>query len=114
MTIVAKPDLNSQDPANGPAGEQAARFNARRAMTWVEDAQRSLARAAELLAPIRGAGREHARVVQLRESVGRVWPKIERLFRRRLVLDRTADLERIAGRIEKTSTGTAALARGAR
>jgi hypothetical protein len=77
-----------QSAVSSSSREQVARFKARQAMAWVEDAQRSLSRAAEQLSPVRGAGREHARLLQFYSRIEREWYRLERLFARRLDLDR--------------------------
>jgi hypothetical protein len=65
-----------------------ARWKVRQSMTWLEDALRSLSRAAEQLAAVRGAGREHGRLVGIYERVHREWSRLEALLGRVLDLDR--------------------------
>lgn len=105
-----------------PSREDVARIKLRHALAWVEDAQRSLSRAAENLAPVRGAARDHARVLRLYKSIKREWYAIEKLFARRLDLDRDPLPAELAGlatdssatRVENGGPSLKSIAGGAR
>jgi hypothetical protein len=56
-----------------------ARWKVRSAMSWTEDAQRSLCRAMEQLSPVRFGLRQHQQLARLYELVKAEWYRLEKL-----------------------------------
>lgn len=122
MSNLGEQEAHPQERAQENIREQIARQRARRALTEVELAQRSLALAAALLASVRGAARQTTRLQRIHGSVRREWSQVASLFDRPLDLDQATSSEltgataQVAERMENATPDLKAVAvhRGAR